>query len=201
MDDDDFMEQAMQRIVKDVSWKYAKRCWWQDRRDIEQQAWTVVLEVKKHYAPRDATGAIDRNAFGAWAYTAAMRQLSRWMWRESSPVSTIDHDVKNMAGVHRAPVFHAESKENSGRTPEDFVDEKRLLKAIEGRIFELCGNTIYVRATLMVLLQGDTPREVAEALGLEIWGIYRTTEWVKTMIRQDARLRHFAQELMERRES
>lgn len=191
----------MARIAKDVSWKYARRCWWQDQRDIHQQAWCVVLEVKKHYAPRDATGAIDRNAFGAWAYTAAMRQLSRWMWRESSPVSTTDHDVQNMAGVHRASTIQAEKQEYSPRSPEDLVDERRLLKSIEARIFELCGNTIYVRATLLVLLEGETPRDVAAALGLEVWGIYRTNEWMKTVITADRKLRELAQELMERRES
>jgi len=191
----------MARIARDVSWKYARRVWWQDQQELEQQAWSVVLEVKQHYAPRNPSGTIDRDLFGATAYTAAMRQLSRWLWRESSPVSTVDHDVKNMAGVHRAPIDKLHRREFSPRDPEDLVDEKRLRKAIEARILELCGNTIYVRAAMLVLLENEKPAYVAEALGLEVYGIYRTTEWMKLVIRADEKMRDLAQELLERRMS
>lgn len=198
---DESIDEQMARIAKDVAWKYARRCWWQDRQEIEQQAWTVVLEVKKHHAPRDAAGEIDRNIFGAIAYKAAMRQLSRWMWRESSPVSTTDHDVKNMGDAFRAPTTKLERAEFSPPSPEDLVDEKRLLKALTKRVYELCGNTLYVRATMLILMEGEKPAEIAKALGIDIWILYRTNEWMKIVLRSDSKMLELAQELLERRES
>jgi len=195
------LEQQMERIARDVSWKYARRCWWQDQRELEQQAWIVILEVRQHYAPLKEDGTLDRDVFGAWAYKAAMRQLSRWLRRESSPVSTSDHDVPNMQGVRRAPTLELDVAGFSPRNPEDLLSEKVLLRALETRILNLCGNTIYVRAALLVLMDNEKPAYVAQALGLEVWGIYRTTDWIKLTVRADSEMRKLAQELLERRMS
>jgi len=196
---DETPEEIMARVARDVSFKYAARCWWQPREEIEQQAWLVVLDVRQNYAPTHADGTLDHNAFGAWAYVAAMKQISRWLWRESAPVSTSDGDAKNLGEARRAPVFTAEVQENSSRTPEDLTDEKLLLRSIERRILELCGSTIYVRAALLVFLDGETPRDVSKALGLDVYGLYRTNEWMKVVMRADGKLRELAQELLTRR--
>ena len=95
MESERTIEQQMADIATKLSTKYARTCWWAERAELEQEAWVVLLEFRTRWAPRDpATGEIDRGKFGNYAYRAVARQLSRWLWRQSSPVRLPDHACK-----------------------------------------------------------------------------------------------------------
>lgn len=193
----------MAGIVRSIALRYKSRVWWADLADLEQQAWAVVLEVYREYAPTSAaTGALDRGRFGSWAHVAAMKQMSRYLWRESSPVSTCDHDAKNLGGVHRAAVVD-NALADPGRDPEAALAAEQArenqidtLVLIEDRLTQLYsrvpwykGPDAWLAATIAIYVYGRSPREAADAAGVDVKGVYKTTEVMRGLMRKDRRLR------------
>lgn len=189
------IDEQMGRIAHDVAWKYAERVWWADVDDLEQQAWIVILDVKKNWAPTDRYGEIDRSRFEGWAYRAAFRQVSRYLWSESAPVGGgRDRDLE---GLHRVELNS--ERVDPGADVERQYHLAELRDKIRKRIFELCGQTSFTEATVLVLLDGDRPKELAGERGLEVRHIYYSNEWVKMKIVGDKKIRELAAELAERR--
>lgn len=202
------LDEQMGRIARYVAGRYAARCWWADAQDLEQQAWAVVLEVLREYPPTYPDGNLNRDVFGATAHVAAMRQLSRYLWRQSSPASAADCELRELAGVLRAPIGQLGHVRDSSKLVELMsrqlpIDEvvwySEARGKIRARVEDLCGRDELVRAGLSVLLDGEAPREVVEATGLDVWSVYKTTEWMKGKIRVDGKLRDLCSALLERR--
>lgn len=207
------IEQVMDRVASAVANRYAARCWWADRTDLRQQAYAVVLEVRAFYAPRHQDGSINVGLFGGTAYVAAMRQLSRYLWRQSAPVSAEDKGCRNLAGVHHIPVRGACHDPGAGselprgidvrdraRPADEALAEAEILFKIKSRMRELCGCNPWVEAAMRVLLDyAESPAEVAREEGLPVFGLYRAVAWVKAVAKEDPVMRRLAAELVETR--
>lgn len=192
------IEQQMGDIARSVSGKYARRCWWADPRDLEQQAWEILLDFKVNYAPRvDGTDEIDPSKFGNYAHRAVMRQLSRYLWRQSSPVSLSDHDcAAAVAGtLRKAPTTHPVSGSEllvGQDTRQDSLYLSELTRRrVRSRVVALCGGVVdpWVEAGLEVVVDGEKPGEVALRHGLPSYGLYRQVSWMRSRIAGDRELR------------
>jgi DNA-directed RNA polymerase specialized sigma24 family protein len=202
------LEQQMAGIASSVARRYYSRCWWADLADLEQQAWVIVLEVLREYPPMVDTEnfELDRIAFGAWAYRACMRQLSRYLWRASSPVSAGDSETKQLAGIHHGLL--TEAVPDAIPNPEQLLGEMeiytRVRPAIKKRIEELytrgrVGPPAYLEATISIYLDGFSPGQAAKTHGIPVYDLYKTTEYMRGMMKQDKKLRGYVSALQEGR--
>lgn len=195
------LEEQMAGIARSVAVRYCARCWWANPADLEQQAWIAVLEVRQYYA--NGNEQFDRAAFGGIAHTAALRQLSRYLWKESSPVSAYDKEVAQMRGMTRAAVDPRLPDES--RDPEQelqverFKDEEiRLLLKIEERICTLYsrmpwykGPDVWLEACIEIFVKGRSPREAAHDLCVDVRSVYKTTEPMRVVMRKDRKLHEY----------
>ena len=197
-------------IARGVSQRYAARCYGADPTDLYQQAYTIVLEVRRGRLPQLQDGTIDRNAFGAWAWTAAMRRLSRYLWRQSSPVSASDHACQDLVHVHQlALAGHcmpgcAEDEKHSGHEAHaaELGAEQRFGRVqvrlrLRQCLRELCGDDDWTSAVMDVLLQGKRLEVVASRRGLPLQGLIGKVRRAKRLCRADARVRQLVVELAE----
>ena len=204
--DDETVEQAMTRVARQVASAYAKRCWWAERDDLEQQCWTIVLEVRNFWAARDEAGNIDMRYFGGTAYVAAMRQMQRYLWRESALVSLSDHECNHeVAGMlRRAPIENPETGADwlvsETPTAHELLDVQEREVALRLRVVALMGGTLspWVEAAMAVVLDQEKPALVAKKMGLPVWQLYREVSWMRQRVRNDGILRDM---LMQREES
>lgn len=205
------LNDQMTGIVKSVARRYHTRCWWSDLRDLEQEAWLVVLELASVYDKdlRGPDGEIDRRLFGAWAYRAAMQNLSRYLWRQSAPVTVSDQACKEMRGVHHHEV--SPLLECVAPSVEDVVADlevtERVLPKLRERIVFLYvtwmpldeGWRSHVDAALEIYMDGVEPRDAAKKHGLDIRDLYKTTEYLRDLMRWDLELRNLLKDLKEGR--
>lgn len=192
---DEALVEQLDGIADQVARRYSARVWWADRADLKQQAWSVALEVLREYPPLDNEGGLDRVALGGWAHRAASRQLSRYLWRQSSPVSASDHDVKSLAGV-----FHLELDGLQPATSEpvdELLAQHELRGMLHARALELGAGIprIWVEAAMEVLLLGESPGDVARKLGLPSMELYRYIAWLKYKSCNDDKMRELCRQL------
>lgn len=193
------VEEQLDHIAKEVARRYASRCWWADLADLQQQAWVVVLEVYRCNPPLLDSGDLDRDRLGSFAWVAAMRQLSRYLWRQSAPVSATDHEIKQLSGIHHCQL-DLQVPDQSG-DPEYLFHQFEVRERIRHRILELCGyvqEDAWMLAVLKILMDGEKPGTASTELGLPSYGVYRMTEWVKFRINGDEKLLELVSELSER---
>lgn len=197
------LDDQMAGIAKAVARRYHTRCWWTDLEDLEQQAWVVVLEVLRKYAPQTEAGELDRKAFGSWAYVAAMKQLSRYIWRQSAPVSASDHDVSKLAGLHRAEV--PEDMLAFAADPEQAYAAAEIKHRAKEHVASLYSYMTgeppdeWSDAVVQIYMQDREPTEVAHDEVLDRRGIYKTTEHMRALMRRDRWLRRLARQMQEER--
>lgn len=67
-------------IIKTLAYRYAKRCWWMDVKDLIQEGWVAGLEAELTY---DST----RGEKGAYVWFMVGLALRRYVWHMSVPVS------------------------------------------------------------------------------------------------------------------
>lgn len=181
------------RIVEMVSWAYARRCWWADQRELEDQCWIYAHEVYEQGFDDGVRG------FGTLAYVACMRQLGRALRRMQAPVSASDHEVVDMSQTTRANDLAKFQLPDRATRADDALIVEELRQKIRARLFKLLGATPDVVAAALVMLDGLTPQEVAEALGVEVWGVYRANELVVVVSKADKEIGRLARQLGEER--
>lgn len=189
------LDDIMARVAKAVSWRYARRVWWADQSELEQQAWIICLEVRQQYAK---SGTNPESVFGGSCYVACMRQLSRWLRYESSPVSSSNAGLKDMETFTRVSTRTIEDT-HLVAGPDDAYEEAEVLHKLRATILELCGDTPDTRGAILVLMGGLTSSEAAEQLDLDIGSLYEQTRMVKNIVRTDSNMRNLAEELAHRR--
>lgn len=67
-------------VARQVSRAYARRVWWAEEDDLVQESWAVLLETDRKRVLHDDT-------YRAYMYRVCAKHLSRYLWRQSSPVS------------------------------------------------------------------------------------------------------------------
>lgn len=121
---------GLQRVVEAAAARYAARCWWADVKDLEQEAWTVALEAQKHYDPAKAAGA----PLEAYVWRAVVIQLSIYLRKQSAPVSASSNYVKDLEGLHRAPLTKVRNEPTMDTEVDADVHQERWRKAVRDRV-------------------------------------------------------------------
>ena len=198
------IDEVCARVARQVAGRYARRCWWADRTEVEQQAWAFVLEVREQNMPLGPDGQPDVNAFGAWAWSAAVRRMSRWLWRQQAITSAPDKKVKEMRGqrrmsldgspetgsqralgsVEQLALQFSDPRPSVSEQAERTVELERLVE----RLRELMGDTPLTQAAISVVIGGEAPLEVAQRTGLPVRHIHKTGDRLVEHARSDGEL-------------
>lgn len=185
------VEQQMADIATKAAKQYANLCWWVDPRDLEQEAWTILLDFRTRWAPRTESGEIDRQYFGNYGYRAVMRQMSRYLWRQRSPVKLSDHDCCQAVAetAYHAPVL--ETFLDATPAPDKQLATARSQRVIRRRMLALCGGVMspWVKASLEVILEEKPVRAVAAERGLPSRELARRVSWARNRLCSDSVLR------------
>ncbi len=195
-------EQTIARVAQDVARRYAKRCTWAEERDLQQEAWLVLLEVRATFYKVDPERSPDH--FGAACWSAAMRHLSRYLWKRCTPFSIGDHSTDLMRGVSKrgqglVTAFSSSSEDvegfhdylvHPGLTPEEQTGVREFDAAIRV-ILEGDGSPAMV-AAVACFLDGEKPARIAHERGIPIRSLYRANEAVAATVNNDSQLRQLA---------
>jgi hypothetical protein len=96
-----------ERVIGKATRAYARRCWWADVDDLEQQGWVIACEVWK----QQDWPAIGLPKFGACVWVALMHRLSAYLRRQQAPVTIMRSMAENRkrADGTRHGDYHAEA--------------------------------------------------------------------------------------------
>ena len=163
--------------------RYARRCWWADREDLEQEARVVALRAAQTWDP--AVGV----PFAPYAWRACVLSLRAYLWRQSSPVSETDHRLGDLRGVHAAPLSKAECIPSGDRADEALDRARARSKArrlIRLTVQRAAGPHAHLAAA--VLLRKQRPRDVARDANVDVLVVYAATAKARNALRANAAL-------------
>lgn len=186
-------EQAARKVCSTVSRAFARRCWWADRAELEQQCWQIAMEVWD----QRPDGGLD--GFSALAYVAMMRQLGRYLRRARHPVSASDHDVQQMSETVRSNHIDKVVVEDRAARVDRVLHVERLRHSIRSRIYALAGRAPAVEASVLVFMDGYAPREAASTLGIDVRDIYAANTVLLAISQSDPEIGRLAADLGQER--
>lgn len=184
------------KIVERVSCFYACRVWWIDQRDLKQEAWLTVLTC-------DRPEFTDEH-YRRYTYRAVSKSLSRYCWEQSSIVST-HHAGKQLAGIHRVPLEDATLVDPTNPEMELLKKEAAMLvpylrEKLRQRLTQLVGaDAPCVEEAILVLVEGEKPRDVADRTGVKKAQLYNCTKWMKKQAMADPAVRNILFNIERRR--
>lgn len=167
----------MASIARRAAARYARRCWWADKQELEQEAWVAMLRARKTFDPQVGV------PFGGYAWRAVVVSLSSYLWRQSAPVSAGDRDLEELAGIHRAPL-EAAANVAQALDVEELVDCVRRARLVRD-VIDLHDEDGHARA---VLLGERRPQEVARESAGDVSQVYRSTQRARSALGTDAEL-------------
>lgn len=169
---------------------YARRCWWADYHDLEQEAFLATTRAMGTYDASYGT-PID-----AYLYRAAVLHLPPVLLRMSAPVSERPSKLKNLKGVKRFD--GGESRGGLKYTLDDFLATRRdptdpdveldvaaWRAKVRERLSALLTDERKTELAVPVLLDRREAAEVAAAEGVPVRVIYNATQRARRRIRDD----------------
>lgn len=90
----------VRRAVEVSAASYARRIWWVDRKEMEQQGWVYACEIMNRQRTFDPSVGVP--LFG-YLSKAVSRLLYVYVCMESSPASASRRHAAALKGLHRAP--------------------------------------------------------------------------------------------------
>lgn len=168
-------------VAAKVARRYARRVWWADADDLQQEATTAALKAETTWDP--APGV----PLEAYVWRACALHLRTYLWRQSSPVTETWHRLSTLRGVHRATLDelqdHATEKDTF-----DLVREKQWVESVREQLYYLISEE---REIIMRVLLGDErPEKVAAETGLPVRSVYKLTRGARAVISKNALLHH-----------
>lgn len=161
-------------IAKKVARRYARRCWWASREDLEQEASLAVMQAARTFDPHVGV------PFKGYAHRAAVNALGPYLWRQSSPVSETFHRLKTLAGV-----VHTELKEAyhlaSPDRPDLMLEEAQWRQQVRERVLALAQETPDGQLAMALLLEGEAAAEDDQPRQ----SVYRASARIRGKIRID----------------
>lgn len=167
---------TVERIVTGLASRYARKCWWAEKDDLEQVGRLAALRAGLTFDPH--VGVPE----GAYVQRAVTLSMRRWLWANSAPVSGGTADPwKDRAGLVRAPI---ESPEGDPLLPCRRPPPDALLSArswVEEARERIAGLTDAegCRLGLRVLLGERSASEVAREAGVPPKEVYQSTTEVR----------------------
>jgi hypothetical protein len=161
-------QKQIDKVVCSVAARYARRCWWVDKEDLQQVGWEAALKALRTWDPQVGVPA------AAYLWRACSFAMRRYLWLESSPVSGGMNDPKRCRTQHRASLEHPAVVHLSDLTPppDALLDEKRWTEEVLRGLIRLHDDDA-VRTGMRVLFD-EAPKEVALDTGLERASVYRS---------------------------
>jgi hypothetical protein len=168
-------------IVEAISRSYARRCWWADREDLEQEAWVAALSARDKWDARRGV------PLGAFAWKRVMWAVRDYVLVQSSPVTGIHSNPQRLRGLMRSELpahLPAPAAGMSEATLERAISRARRV-ILDGRRGDLA---------VEVLIDGRKPREVARDKRIDRCVVHTATTRARTRLRRDPVLRNMMEE-------
>jgi hypothetical protein len=182
------VQKVCAEVVRTVSSRYARSCWWLSIEDLQQEGWVVALQALRK-------PDMNESRVGGYVYQAVAKSLSRYCWSVSS-IASANKPGRQLVNIYRCAVDQAAADEVD---VEQTIDAYRSLRRInENReVVRKRFVVLYNRSSrekapnpmfdagVEVLLSGAEPADVASVTGLAVGRIYRETRKLKTLIEAD----------------
>ena len=166
-------------VSKKAARRYARRCWWADVKDLEQEAVLATVKAAGTFDP--AVGV----PFAGYAWRAAILALKPYLWRQSSPVSASWGNIigRKLEGLQRAEVDLTIPDDRGD--PDTVLDDKRWCEQVWRRAvaLDLSGGL-----AIEVLLLGEKSADVAARHGVPVQTVYNATTRAKARMTNDKEL-------------
>lgn len=170
-------------VAAQASWRYARRCFWAEQDDLEQEAMVAA------YA---ALGTWDRKVgvpFAAYAWRACILHLRKYLWRNTAPVNAPETRFDSLRGLHRVELEEAHHADPGAWTDELLADAEWKQRVREQLDFVLrAGQGDEAAVALRTLLDDVKPADVAVEFSLPIAEVYRITTRARRILRSNAML-------------
>lgn len=169
--------------LEDVAGKAARRYkqlihlgWWSDYGELKQEAMVAALSAKRTWDPLVGV------PLNAYVWRACILHLGKYIWKQSAPVSETDHRLRTLAHVCRAELVdeHLEGGDGFELVFEDWLWRENTRAHIRLVLRETQGDDALL--TVAVLLDGCSPREVAQAAGVTSQHVHRLTQRARTVL-------------------
>jgi len=166
-------------VAQKAARRYARRCWWADVKDLEQEATLATVKAARTFDPTVGV------PFAGYAWRAAILALKPYLWKMSSPVSASWGDMLNrkLAGMHRAEVDLTIQDERT--LQDDELDQRRWCEQVWKRAVALDPSG---GLAVEVLLMGEKSSDVAERHGVPVQTVYNATTRAKARMTNDKEL-------------
>lgn len=179
---------AANRIARMVAFAYTRRSHKVDPEDALQQCWLICLEV---YAAGGWDNGIQ--GFSTICYVACNRQMSRYLPTSQAVVSCFSKDEKGLRDLvmndHEKCILDAREKTDDPIIVED------IRTRLRHRLFQLAGQSAWMKAASLVWLDGYAPTEAAQVCEVKVEDVYYGNTLVAGVAKNDRRFRELALEL------
>lgn len=181
---------TMHKVARSVARRMARKCWWADVEDLQQEALLEMLKARPRFDPRVGV------PLEAFLRKAAYDAVGRALLKSSAPVSASWHKMKELVGLHRAAVDINEAdlqpwadtvlaqKEWTVRT------RKRLAKILQRHMEETDAAMV-----LRVVLNEEAPKKVAADNSVAPARVYALRRKASLLILQDWQCYHLWKEI------
>jgi DNA-directed RNA polymerase specialized sigma24 family protein len=157
---------TIDRVTAEVTSRYSAACWWADRRDMVQEAWTECLKAMGQFDP-------SRGTLAAYLNGVCVHAIRRYLWWESSPCSGgwhrpeeqrtqrragLDIPAAEPDGVRLTPVAPLVSHD----TPHDVVSQAEWRQRVQVELSRLTQDNDAVA----ILSEELTPSDLSGVTGL-----------------------------------
>lgn len=192
---DNFEE--LHRTATVVAKKWKASCWWVIYDDLYQECWHVFGLAARTFKEKEGT------VFPGYAQSAAYRSLTSFVLRESSPVP--NGNMREMKKIRRKPILgHSNEPDPKIKkvgvvleTPApdyaELIDRTEFHWKIASEIWRLIvivakENAIDRQTVMALALKEETPKEVAECLGLDPKLVSAVARKTRDMIASDPKV-------------
>jgi DNA-directed RNA polymerase specialized sigma24 family protein len=146
-------QEMMDRIAKSLAKRYAAKCWYVDKRDLEQTAHQAMLYALPKFDEDKGTQGSEM-PLPAWLWFCARNAVAAEVMAQSSPV-TSTHRRANAIGTTRASLY----MDHHGDGQERERPELAVHSGVDEQ-YAACERSEYVRQRLTALV-GDQGRVFA----------------------------------------
>jgi hypothetical protein len=155
----------IENIAATAANKYARRCRWADRRDLEQEALAAVYDARRRFDPA-------RGRPEPFFWSAAVHAIRRWLWSFSAPVKQTS---RTPAALSKAPLNPRE------RCPCSSPEERAIARQELCRAAKVLGD---YPLGARVLVGEQQPAKVAKEARLRVDVVYAETGRARAALRE-----------------
>lgn len=171
------MIDAVIKVARKAARRYARRCWWAEVEDLEQEGALAALRAAKSWDP--AVGV----PIEAYLWRAAVVAMRTSLWKNSAPVSAPGKKVSELRGAHRADLIPEEHFAPS--TPDSLIEEATRADEVFFEVVDAVGHGPDSMLGIEVLLGEKKAREVASARGVAVERVYRAAQEARRAVAED----------------